>query len=101
MPPSSSASTSFETTAYDFAKRRMYVRLHSESVRGADVFVLQSHYKPINKAIMEQLIMIDALKARLGPFHYCGLPVARLLPSGQRSTAAAEPISCRLVRLTC
>ena len=39
----------------------MYVR-YTESVRGADVFVLQSHYKPINKAIMEQLIMIDALK---------------------------------------
>ena len=50
-----------ETTAYDFANGEMYVR-YTESVRGADVFVLQSHYKPINKAIMEQLIMIDALK---------------------------------------
>ena len=50
-----------ETTAYDFANGEMHVR-YTESVRGADVFVLQSHYKPINKAIMEQLIMIDALK---------------------------------------
>jgi len=50
-----------ETTTYDFANGEMYVR-YTESVRGADVFVLQSHYKPINKAIMEQLIMIDALK---------------------------------------
>lgn len=73
-----------ETTAYDFANGEMYVR-YTESVRGADVFVLQSHYKPINKAIMEQLIMIDAIEARLGPFHYCGLPVARLLPSGQEA----------------
>ena len=33
-----------------------------ESVRGADAFVLQSHAAPINKSIMEQLIMVDALK---------------------------------------
>jgi ribose-phosphate pyrophosphokinase len=32
----------------------------SESVRGADVFIVQSHYEPINDSIMEQLIMIDA-----------------------------------------
>ena len=30
-----------ETTAYDFANGEMYVR-YTESVRGADVFVLQS-----------------------------------------------------------
>ena len=51
-----------ETTAYDFANGEMYVR-YTESVRGADVFVLQSHANPINKSIMEQLIMIDALSA--------------------------------------
>ena len=50
-----------ETTAYDFANGEMYVR-YTESVRGADVFVLQSHSNPVNQAIMEQLIMIDALK---------------------------------------
>ena len=50
-----------ETTAYDFANGEMYVR-YTESVRGADVFVLQSHAAPINQSIMEQLIMIDALK---------------------------------------
>jgi ribose-phosphate pyrophosphokinase len=33
-----------------------------ESVRGADVFILQSHVEPINASIMEQLIMIDAAK---------------------------------------
>ena len=49
-----------ETTAYDFANGEMYVR-YTESVRGADVFVLQSHSNPVNQAIMEQLIMIDAL----------------------------------------
>ena len=50
-----------ETTAYDFANGEMYVR-YTEPVRGADVFVLQCHTDPINKWIMEQLLMIDALK---------------------------------------
>lgn len=49
------------TTAYDFANGEIYVRF-GESVRGADVFVLQSHTAPINQWIMEQLIMVDALK---------------------------------------
>jgi len=33
-----------------------------ESVRGSDVFIVQSHFDPINDSIMEQLIMIDAAK---------------------------------------
>jgi len=33
-----------------------------DSVRGADCFVLQSHFNPINFHIMEQLIMLDALE---------------------------------------
>ncbi|MBW8826150.1 MAG: ribose-phosphate diphosphokinase [Acidobacteria bacterium] len=32
----------------------------SESVRGSDVFIIQSHCVPINESIMEMLIMIDA-----------------------------------------
>jgi len=49
------------TKALDFANGEIYVR-YEESVRGADAFVLQSHTAPINQWIMEQLIMIDALK---------------------------------------
>ena len=49
------------TSAYDFANGEIYVRFE-ESVRGADAFVLQSHAAPINQWIMEQLIMVDALK---------------------------------------
>lgn len=50
-----------ETTAYDFANGEMYVRF-AQPVRGADVFVLQAHTEPINKWVMEQLLMLDALK---------------------------------------
>jgi ribose-phosphate pyrophosphokinase len=49
------------TQAHDFANGEIYVRFE-ESVRGADAFVLQSHCAPINQWIMEQLIMVDALK---------------------------------------
>jgi ribose-phosphate pyrophosphokinase len=49
------------TKAFDFANGEIYVRFE-ESVRGSDAFVLQSHTAPINQWIMEQLIMIDALK---------------------------------------
>jgi ribose-phosphate pyrophosphokinase len=49
------------TKAFDFANGEIYVRFE-ESVRGSDAFVLQSHTAPINQWIMEQLIMVDALK---------------------------------------
>jgi ribose-phosphate pyrophosphokinase len=48
-----------------FANGELYARF-AESVRGADVFVLQSHYSSsemsINDYIIEQLVMLDALK---------------------------------------
>jgi len=44
-----------------FANGEIYCRFQ-DSVRGADVFVVQTHSHPINEMIMEQLIMIDALK---------------------------------------
>jgi ribose-phosphate pyrophosphokinase len=49
------------TAAYDFANGETFVR-YLDSARGCDAFVLQSHTAPINQWIMEQLIMVDALK---------------------------------------
>ena len=49
------------TSAYDFANGEIFVRFE-ESVRGCDAFVIQSHAAPVNKQIMEQLVMVDALK---------------------------------------
>ena len=45
----------------DFANGEIYARFQ-ESVRGTDAFVIQTHAEPVNERIMEQLIMIDALK---------------------------------------
>jgi ribose-phosphate pyrophosphokinase len=44
-----------------FASGEIYVRF-LESVRGCDAYVIQAHGTPVNEMIMEQLIMIDALK---------------------------------------
>ena len=61
----------------------IYVR-YEESVRGSDAFVIQSHSTPTNEAIMERLIMIDALK-RLGQADHRGPAVLRLRPPGQEA----------------
>jgi ribose-phosphate pyrophosphokinase len=44
-----------------FKNGELYCRF-DESVRGCDVFIIQTHSTPINESIMEQLIMIDAAK---------------------------------------
>ncbi|WP_181275488.1 ribose-phosphate diphosphokinase [Brevibacterium oceani] len=83
------------TDIYNFANGEIYVR-YSESVRGSDVFVLQSHCAPINEWLMEQLIMVDALKRAsakritvIAPF----FPYARQ----DKKHRGREPISARLV----
>jgi len=82
-------------TARDFANGEIFVRFE-ESVRGCDAFVLQSHPAPLNKWLMEQLIMIDALKrgsakriTAILPFY----PYARQ----DKKHRGREPISARLV----
>ncbi|MCS4483953.1 ribose-phosphate diphosphokinase [Gleimia sp. 6138-11-ORH1] len=83
------------TTAYDFANGETYVRFN-ESVRGADVFVIQSHTDPVNEWIMEQLIMLDALKRasakRITVVAPC-YPYARQ----DKKHLGREPISARLM----
>src|SRR5436309_6899355 len=49
------------TDAYDFANGEIFVR-YQESVRGSDAFLVQSIVQPVNKWLMESLIMVDALK---------------------------------------
>ncbi|MBT1176203.1 ribose-phosphate diphosphokinase [Bifidobacterium callimiconis] len=84
-----------ETTSYDFANGEMYVR-YTESVRGADVFVLQSHTTPVNKSIMEQLIMIDALKRASARSITAVCPMLGYSRQDKKHLGR-EPISCRLV----
>ncbi|AWB89807.1 ribose-phosphate diphosphokinase [Salinibacterium hongtaonis] len=83
------------TDTRTFANGEIYAR-YSESVRGCDAFVIQSHTTPINEWLMEQLIMVDALKRAsakritvVAPFY----PYARQDKKGR----GREPISARLV----
>ncbi|HWJ52062.1 MAG TPA: ribose-phosphate diphosphokinase, partial [Propionibacteriaceae bacterium] len=83
------------TRAISYANSEIYVRFE-ESVRGSDAFVLQSHTAPVNEWIMEQLIMVDALKRAsakritvVAPFY----PYARQ----DKKHLGREPISARLI----
>ncbi|MFM1927006.1 MAG: hypothetical protein RLZ06_582, partial [Actinomycetota bacterium] len=83
------------TTAYDFANGETFVR-YEESVRGVDAFVIQSHAAGINNWVMEQLLMVDALKRAsakritvVAPF----FPYARQ----DKKHKGREPISARLM----
>ena len=50
-----------EVVLSTFSNGEIYCR-YGESIRGADVFVFQTHGGSINDLLMEQLIMIDAAK---------------------------------------
>jgi len=45
----------------DFPNENIFVKLH-RSVRGQDVFIIQPTSSPVNRSIMELLIMMDALR---------------------------------------
>ena len=50
-----------EAEVFDFPNENIFIQLKS-SVRGQDVFLVQSLCSPVNRNIMELLIFIDALK---------------------------------------
>jgi ribose-phosphate pyrophosphokinase len=83
------------TTLYDFANGEIFVRF-LESVRGCDAFVLQSHTAPINQWIMEQLIMVDALKRASAKRITVVAPFFGYARQDKKSRGR-EPISARLM----
>ncbi|HEY2791966.1 MAG TPA: ribose-phosphate diphosphokinase [Micromonosporaceae bacterium] len=83
------------TDAYEFANGEIFVR-YEESVRGSDAFIIQSMTAPLNKWLVESLIMVDALKRGSAkritvvlPFY----PYARQ----DKKHRGREPISARLM----
>jgi ribose-phosphate pyrophosphokinase len=81
--------------AYDFANGEIFVRFE-ESVRGCDAFVLQSHTEPINKWIMEQLLMVDALKRASAKRITVIMPFYGYARQDKKHRGR-EPISARLI----
>src|SRR6478736_9459176 len=78
-----------------FANGEIYCR-YGESIRGCDVFVIQSHSEPINDRIMEQLVMIDAAKRASAKRITAVIPFYAYARQ-DRKAQGREPISARLV----
>ena len=82
-------------TLSSFANGELYCR-YDENLRGADVFVLQTHCEPINDRIFEQLIMIDAAKRASAKRITAVCPFYGYARQ-DRKAAGREPITARLL----
>lgn len=84
-----------EVKLIDFPNTEMRCTF-GDSIRGADVFLIQSHAAPVNESIMEHLIMIDAAKrasakriTAVCPYYGYGRQ--------DRKAKGREPITAKLV----
>src|SRR6185437_12951437 len=84
-----------EVTTETFANGETYCR-YDESIRGVDLFVIQTGCRPIDRNLMELLLLIQA--ARLGSAKRI-TAVMPLFPYARQDRKAKprEPISARLV----
>ena len=78
-----------------FANGEIYVR-YLESVRGADVFIIQSICSPVNTHLMELLIMVDAAK-RASARTITAVVTHYGYARQDKKSAAREPITAKLV----
>lgn len=80
---------------HKFANSEIRCQLN-ESVRGDDVFIIQSHSPSVNDAILEQAIIIDAAK-RASARHITAVCPFLGYARQDRKATGREPISARLV----
>ena len=78
-----------------FSGGEMYAR-YLDSVRGADVFIVQSLGEPVNRNLMELLIMIDAAK-RASAKRITAVIPWYAYSRQDRKSKPREPITARLV----
>jgi ribose-phosphate pyrophosphokinase len=84
-----------EPNLSEFANGEMHCRFN-ESIRGGDVFILQTHGRDVNQSIMEQLIMIDAAKRASAKRITAVCPYFGYSRQ-DRKASGREPITARLV----
>ena len=84
-----------EPNLREFANGEIYCRYES-SIRGADVFIIQTHSRPVNDSLMEQLIMIDAAKRASAKTVTAICPNYAYARQDRKSTSR-EPITAKLV----
>jgi ribose-phosphate pyrophosphokinase len=78
-----------------FANGEIYCRFE-ESVRGADVFVVQTIYDKVNDYLMELLVMIDALKRASAERITAVIPHYGYARQDKK-TLSREPITAKLI----
>ncbi len=83
------------TEIREFPDGEVYCRVE-ESVRGCDVFVIQSHGYPVNNWVMEQLILLDSLKRASAKRISAVVPYYGYSRQDKKSRGR-EPISARLM----
>jgi ribose-phosphate pyrophosphokinase len=84
-----------EATLKTFANGEIYCRFE-ESVRGADVFLVQSTSRPVNDSLVELLIMINAAKLASADRITAVIPWYGYSRQDKKS-APREPITAKLV----
>ena len=84
-----------EANLREFANGEIHCR-YDASVRGCDVFIVQTHCRPVNDTLMEQLIMIDAAK-RASAERVTAVCPYYGYSRQDRKSAGREPITAKLV----
>jgi ribose-phosphate pyrophosphokinase len=84
-----------ECTVSEFSDGEIQINIE-ESIRGCDVYVVQSTCYPVNKHIMELLIMIDALKRASARSINIVMPYYGYARQ-DRKARSREPITAKLV----
>ncbi len=84
-----------ETNLREFPDSELHCR-YGSSIRGVDLFIVQTHAAPVNDSIMEMLIMIDAAKRASAKRITAVCPYYGYSRQDRKSTGR-EPITAKLV----
>jgi ribose-phosphate pyrophosphokinase len=84
-----------EANVRDFPNGEIHCRF-GENIRGADVFIIQTHCGSVNEAVMENLIMIDAAKRASAKRITAVCPLYGYARQ-DRKAEGREPIAAKLV----
>jgi len=84
-----------EANLREFANGEVHCR-YDTSIRGCDVFIVQTHCGPVNDSLMEQLIMIDGAKRASAKRITAVCPYYGYSRQDRKSTGR-EPITAKLV----
>jgi ribose-phosphate pyrophosphokinase len=84
-----------EANLREFANGEVHCR-YDTSIRGCDVFIIQTHCGPVNDSLMEQLIMIDAAKRASAKRITAVCPYYGYSRQDRKATGR-EPITAKLV----